>query len=265
MARRIQGSLFVNKYSSPDRVNPMAIKILKSIDEIDSSRKELRRMGVSSITPLPIRALRRLGILRGINVGDHIKSWDILETTRFLQKSLPKDAPILDIGAYASEILCVLHRLNYVSLTGVDLNPALPSMPHSESIRYVVSDFHQAPFPDGSFAAITAISVIEHGFKSANLLKEISRLLRPGGYFIASFDYWPEKISTHGVFLFGEEWTIFSGDEMIRFIEDARSSGFSCEGNFSLDAGDKVIRWGGREYTFGWMALRKDPICAFSS
>ena len=265
MDRRVSGPLFFNKHTSRNRVNPMTIKILKSLQEIDTSREELRRMGISSITPLSIRALRRLRVLGGVNVGDHVKSWDILETTRFLRNSLPKDAPILDIGAYASEILCVLHRLKYNSLTGVDLNPALTSMPHSETIRYVVSDFLQTPFPDGSFAAITAMSVIEHGLQSSLLLKEISRLLCPGGYFIASFDYWPEKISTHGITLFGMEWTIFSRDELIRFTKEASSYGFSTDDKASLDAGDKVIHWGGRDYTFGWMVLRKTLKCAFSS
>lgn len=254
----------------PGPVVPMTIKVLKSRHEIDESRKALRRMGVSCISPRPVRALRRLGLLRGIDVGDHIKSWDVLETIRFVQNHLPNDSPILDIGAYASETLCILRRMGYTSLSGVDLNPALPSMPDSDSIRYVISNFLRTPFSDGSFAAITATSVIEHGFQSDRLLNELSRLIRPGGYFIASFDYWPEKISTHGMMLFGMDWTIFSRDELLRFLRDARSHGFFPDGSSSddkpsLEAADKVIRWGGKEYTFGWMALRKEPQCASSS
>lgn len=36
------------------------------------------------------------------------------------------------------------------------------------------------------------------GIRIGDTLKS-SRLLRPGGLFIASFDYWPEKIVTDGI------------------------------------------------------------------
>jgi len=235
----------------------MTVKVLKSLAEIDNSRRDLRRMGVSCITSRPIRILRRLGILRGINVGDHIKSWDVLETTRLIENSLDKDAPILDIGAYASEILPALHRLGYSSLTGVDLNPGVRKMPYSHAIRYEVADLFRTPFGDGTFAAITAISVIEHGFDAPRLLREVTRLLRPGGYFLASSDYWPAKVNTTGTDLFGMSWTIFSKAEVLRFLSDAAGSSIVPVGPLDLEADQPVIQWGGKCYTFAWMALRK--------
>ncbi|MBE0604106.1 MAG: class I SAM-dependent methyltransferase, partial [Deltaproteobacteria bacterium] len=159
--------------------------------------------------------------------------------------------------AYASEILPALHRLGYSSLTGIDLNRGLLKMPYSGAIRYEIGDFLQAPFGDGSFGAVTAISVIEHGFDAPRLLAEIARLLRPGGYFIASFDYWPEKIDTAGMKIFGMDWTIFSRAEILAFLSDAKDHGLEPVGEIALDAGDRVIRWGGKRYTFGWLALRK--------
>jgi len=112
-------------------------------------------------------------------------------------------------------------------------------------------------FGDKSFDAVTAISVIEHGYDPQRLIPEIARLLRPGGYFLASFDYWPEKIDTTGTRIFGMEWTIFSREEVLGFLSKAREYGLTPVGDLALDAGDKVIRWGGKEYTFGWLALRK--------
>ena len=77
----------------------------------------------------------------------------------------------------------MLSRLNYRNLTGVDLNPKLVRMPEPDKVRYLVSDFLATPFADASFDAISAISVIEHGFQCDRLLGEISRLLKPAGYF----------------------------------------------------------------------------------
>jgi len=201
--------------------------------------------------------LNTIGISGGVVVGDVIKSWDVLKTANFLRDRLPRETPILDVGAYASEILSVLHRMKFSNLTGVDLDPRTKEMPFAEHIRYEVADFMATPFPEGSFGAITAISVIEHGFDSERLLREISRLLRPGGFFIASFDYWPEKVDTAGIDIFGMEWRIFSKAEVLAFIEEARAYGLSPCGEIDLEGGEKVIRWGGKDYTFAWLALEK--------
>lgn len=229
--------------------------------DVDASRRELRRMRVSCISPSPIRFLRRRGLFfKGVDVGDYIKSWDVLQTIRLIQDTLPFDAPILDIGAYASEIPCILHRLGYRNLTGVDLNPDINKMPYADFIRYEISNFMATPFSDGSFAAITATSVIEHGFEGNRLLPEISRLLRPGGHFCASVDYWPEKLDTSGTRLFGMDWTIFSREEIVALIKQAGQYGFRCPGPIGTDTTHPVIHWGGKEYTFAWLALTKHSL-----
>lgn len=240
----------------------MTIKILQSKSEIDQARRTLRQRGLSCLSlwsawPRAQRARVKLGLTKSVAVGDHIKSWDILNTVEFLQQHVPLSAPVLDLGAYASEILCVLHRLGYTDLTGVDLNPNLPNMPQADRIRYEVTDFLQTPFADESFQALTAISVIEHGFQSQPLLCEVARLLRPGGYFIASFDYWPEKINTEGINIFGMDWRIFSKAEVLAFMADTQAHGFSAVEASHLDTQQTVMKYAGKDYTFAWLALQK--------
>lgn len=242
---------------SPLHGNPDMTSVLKFKSEIQSAREEMRRVGISCLTPWIRRRLHGLGVAGEVPVGDAIKSWDVLKTANFIKDRLPLDTPVLDIGAYSSEILPVLHRLKHSNLAGVDLNPRIKRMPFADHIRYEVADFMATPFPDGSFGALTAISVIEHGFQSERLLREISRLLRPGGYFIASFDYWPEKVDTTGVDIFGMDWRIFSKSEVLAFIEEARAYGLSSCGAIDLEAGEKVIHWGGKDYTFAWFAIGK--------
>lgn len=233
------------------------ISALKFKSEIRSARDEMRRSGISCLTPWIRQWLNTIGFFDGVVVGDAIKSWDVLKTANFLRDRLPPETPVLDVGAYASEILSVLYRMKYSNLTGVDLNPRIKDMPFADHIRYEVADFMATPFPDGSFGAITAISVIEHGFQSERLLREISRLLRPGGYFIASFDYWLEKVDTTGIDIFGMDWKIFSKEEVHAFIAEAQAYGLSPCGEIDLDAEENVIHWGGKDYTFAWLALQK--------
>jgi len=112
----------------------------------------------------------------------------------------------------------LLHSLGYEEIFGVDLNEDVVNMPFNDSIKYSVADFKNTFFKSNYFSAITAISVIEHGFESDRLLAEVSRLLKVGGYFIVSVDYWKDKISTDGLTAFGMDWMIFPERICVRFL-----------------------------------------------
>src|SRR5207248_6734954 len=90
-----------------------------------------------------------------------------------------------------------------------------------------------------------------------HICSEVSRLLIPGGYFIASFDYWPSKIDTGAQKLFGLSWTIFSTDEVRSFLSTAASCGLAAVGETKTEAATRVVRHAGRDYTFAWLVLRK--------
>jgi SAM-dependent methyltransferase len=235
----------------------MSMRVLQNNLEIRAARDELTRRGLSALDSTGRRLLRALRLDPTPGVGDAIKSWDVLSTVDYLERHLEKDAPILDIGAFASELLVALHRLGFRKLCGVDLNPRLRESPHADTIHYEIADFTQTPFADRSFAALTAISVIEHGFNATALLKETARLLRPGGYFVASFDYWPSKIDTGDTKFFGLDWLIFSEAEVLAFIREARAHGFVPIGEVNAAASERPVKCAGRKYTFGWLALQR--------
>ena len=228
---------------------------------MDEARAELRRRHISCYSgPLPYRfLLRKLGVRIPAAVGYRIKSWDVLATVNYLEAHVPATAPILDLGANTSEILPILHRLGYTSLTGIDFDAAVRRMPYADAIDYVEGDFLHTPFEAASFDAITSISAIEHGYDGDAHFRECARLLRPDGHLIVSFDYWPEKIDTTGTLLYGMSWRIFSREETLEMIETARRYGFELTGDIELDARDRVVQWGPWKYTFAWMVLRRRP------
>jgi ubiquinone/menaquinone biosynthesis C-methylase UbiE len=238
----------------------MSLEILQNKNQIEEARKELDKKQVSYIDkpdPYIKSVMRRFGIIKKPIMGDNLKSWDVLQTLNFLDKNLKKNDPILDIGCYSSEILASLHKSGYSRLTGADLNTNLGLMPFQENIEYVITDFMKTKFENSSFKAITSISVIEHNFNSDLLLTEMSRLIKKDGYFIASFDYWPEKIDTHKIKFFGMDWLIFSKNDVKNFINKASHFGFLPAGEINYDTGEKPIRCAEKEYTFAWLALKK--------
>lgn len=237
----------------------LGLEILQSKSQYEQARLQMQQQNIDCADRLsPIEAVQEyLGKLKRVKIGDVRKSWDVLKTVQFIQKEVPQQGAILDIGAFGSEILPVLYRLKYQNLAGVDLNPKIDQMPFPNKIRYIESNFLHTPFGDASFQVITAISVIEHGFNSQALLTELSRLLMPGGYFIASFDFWPEKIDTSQINVFGLDWRIFSKDDVLQFVKEAEEFKLKPVNQLGFEVAKPSIRWQERNYTFAWLVLQK--------
>ncbi len=233
----------------------MCLEVLKTGMQNVLARDEMRKQGIDLAGET---YARQTGVLARIGrIGDLNKSWDVLKTAELIRASFPEEASILDIGAFCSEIICILHELGYKNLHGIDLNDKLQLMPHAGEINYVNGNFLNAPFDDGFFDAITAISVIEHGFDCSKILTEMSRLLKPGGLFILSMDYWDKKIDTRGIKAFGMDWCVFSKEEVKSLIDEAQKCGFEPVGKLDFDTAERPISWNGKQYTFAWCALRK--------
>lgn len=242
----------------------MTMRVLQGHEENRDARAELQRRGLSYWPQRPRRTLTdRLRRRDALTVGELNKSWDVRLTLDLLEQRLLHDEAILDLGAFASEMPCVLHRAGFRSLCGIDLNPRIRAMPFGHAIDWRVGDAMATRLRAGSFSAVVAISMLEHGFAPGRLLSEVTRLLRPGGLFVGSTDYWHEKIDTTGVSMFGVDWRIFSRDEVVALVEEARSHGLELLGEFrdarSLDLScrDAPIDCGRRLYTFLWFAFQK--------
>lgn len=254
-------------------VEPLGFDVLRRREQIREARKDLRRRGwVDFGSPLERSATvaairhrlghenRRFGLL-----PDPIKSWDVLRAADAVQLVAEPDMPVLDVGSVGCPLLPCLHAIGYTRLHGLDLDPRVMEMPLAGEIDYRVADMTSTPWPDGTFAAITAISVIEHGYSQDALLGEVARLLRPGGAFIFSTDYWPQKLSTDGIRLFGLDWRIFSAHEIEELIAAAGRHGLHPVGDPSAilhapperEDGARPISYEGREYTFLYGVLRR--------
>lgn len=235
----------------------MSIEVLAQWSDNVHARMEMRRRGLDCATPRLVKLLRRMRLISGVNVGLRQKSWDVLRTLQFLEQHVDKTMPILDVGAHSSEILLSLHKLGFCDLTGIDLDPQVKRMPLGKSIKYMTGDFTRTTFPDGSFGAITAISVLEHGYCGPNVFREISRMLKAGGFLIGSTDYWPEKIDTSDVMVYGLDWTIFSRDELCSFVQTAAKYDLVPFGPLHFEASEATIHWLKRRYTFAWFGFQK--------
>lgn len=233
------------------------MQVLQNYNDVIQSREILKKENISFIDTKIVFLLRKLKIVRNVSIGELNKSWDILNFKNFIFKYLNKYDSILDIGCYGSEILLCLHMLGYKNLSGIDLNDGIFNMPLQKKINYSICDFMNTGFDNNSFKAITAVSVIEHGFNAQKLLSEMSRILKIGGFILISFDYWPDKIDTSKIKLFNMEWNIFSKKEVKSLINQASDYNLKLINKISFDASSKAISHVGFDYTFGIIIFKK--------
>jgi 2-polyprenyl-6-hydroxyphenyl methylase/3-demethylubiquinone-9 3-methyltransferase len=93
---------------------------------------------------------------------------------------------ILDVGCGGGFLSNELARQGY-KVTGVDLSPESLKVARAydvtKSVSYQEADAFKLPFPDASFDALTAMDFLEHVERPDLVIKEFSRVLKPGGLF----------------------------------------------------------------------------------
>jgi SAM-dependent methyltransferase len=202
--------------------------------------------------------VRRLGLPRH---PDPPKNWDSLLALRAILGRVPRDGRVLDAGAELySAILPWLHLCGYRRLDGINLVFEAPF--RQGPIDYRGGDLTRTPFADGSFDAITCLSVIEHGVDLDAYFREASRLLRPGGLLVTSTDYWQDPVDTGGQVAYGVPIRIFTRDALLDAVALAGRHGLAPTA--SLDASmlacaERAVRWQrfGLDYTFAFFTLAK--------
>jgi ubiquinone/menaquinone biosynthesis C-methylase UbiE len=90
------------------------------------------------------------------------------------------DATVLDVGCGAGGMLEPLSR--YGEVTGVDMQQELVDFCHERGFPNVVRGHaYDLPAADGSIDLLTLFDTIEHVPDDARVLREVRRVLKPGG------------------------------------------------------------------------------------
>ena len=99
-----------------------------------------------------------------------------------VETAAPRASKVLDVGCGTGEMAAKLMRLGY-EVCGVDL--AEPMIRHARDRygpdRFRVGDIEHIPFRDNTFDAVVCLGVIEYLATDEQALREIWRVLKPGG------------------------------------------------------------------------------------
>lgn len=112
-------------------------------------------------------------------------SRDKLASARYLlaqaEKNLGGSGRLLDIGSGRGELLCQAVRAGWEAV-GIEPSPTFANRAISElGVEVRREPVDHCGFPSASFDAVILAAVLEHLYNPDEVIKEVARILRPGG------------------------------------------------------------------------------------
>ncbi len=100
-----------------------------------------------------------------------------------IEKRLTPGSKILDVGCGTGHLAAEFNRRGYQAW-GTDLAEAMVqyARAHYDPERFQVADIERIPFPDNFFDGIVCLGVMEYLASDDAALREMWRVLKPGGY-----------------------------------------------------------------------------------
>ena len=196
---------------------------------------------------------------------DAQKDWDTVAALSGILKSGNKSPKVWDAGSGAKPVILRWLRdlLPESSLYACDRVKKSPEVFKKLDIEFSIQDMSATDYPDAFFDYVTSISVIEHGVDVESFFKEVARVLKPGGMFYVSTDYWEEKLDTSHKFPYEKKYgpmIVFDKTEIAAFVKSAESFGLKLHGDWaSCHVKDKVIYWERMDerYTYAFLPFEK--------
>ena len=182
---------------------------------------------------------------------DRPKNWDALGAVSTVVNRLGTDVRVLDAGAARySPVLPWLRLLGVQNLVGNNLE--FRRVHTHGPVRFEPGNITNTDYGNGSFDAVTCMSVIEHGVPLVAFVAETARILRPGGVLIVSTDYDQVPPTTVDLQAYGVPVHIFGPDEIRAFVDEAGRHGLRLLGELALEHTERPVHWKrvGLDYTF---------------
>lgn len=149
--------------------------------------------------------------------------WD--EALRDIERKAGR-GPLLDVGCGGGQFLAFARGRGWDALEGIEHAPGAAAVARERSGAEIHSvDFLHSGLASGRYAAVTMWNVIEHAPDPRAFVAEVSRLLRPGGLYVADcpnrFGLTMRVIGAPAyVVMPPEHLTYFSHRSLRRLLED---------------------------------------------
>lgn len=128
---------------------------------------------------------------------------------RLIKHGLAADAKILDVGCGAGLATNPLAKKGY-RVTGVDLAEGAldeaKKRDETHSVSYICADALKLPFAEESFDSVICLDFLEHVENPKEVVKEISRVLKPTGLFF--YHTFSKNFLSYLVVIKGVEWFV---------------------------------------------------------
>ncbi|GAB3032299.1 class I SAM-dependent methyltransferase [Natronobiforma cellulositropha] len=163
----------------------------------------------------------------GRDKGMEARHW---HTAKHALARMPVEAgeTVLDLGCgsgYAGRALCETYEAGRV--VGLDGSPEMArnaaGYTDDPRIDYVVGDFDTLPFATDSVDHVWTMEAFYYARDPHRTLREIARILRPGGTLYCAVNYYEENVHSHG-------WQEFISVEMTRWSREEYREAFRDAG-----------------------------------
>jgi ubiquinone/menaquinone biosynthesis C-methylase UbiE len=138
-----------------------------------------------------------------------------------------RDDAVLDLGTGSGYALRALAERGVARGYGLDGSPEMArnarSYTDDSGIGFVVGDFEHLPFADDAFDHAFSMEAFYYASDPHAALREIRRVLRPGGTFYCAVNYYEENEDSH-------DWQEFISVEMTRWSRAEYRDGFRDAG-----------------------------------